>query len=33
LGLIDNCVRVPLVPLTETNYANLKIEIDKVIGK
>jgi 4-hydroxy-tetrahydrodipicolinate synthase len=33
LGLIDNCVRSPLVPLTENNYANLKVEIDKVIGK
>ncbi len=33
LGLIDNCVRLPLISLSATNYDNLKKEIDKVRGR
>lgn len=33
LGLIDNCVRLPLISLSTTNYDNLKKEIDKVRGR
>jgi 4-hydroxy-tetrahydrodipicolinate synthase len=32
LGLIDNCVRMPLVPQVGVNYDKLKIEVDKVLA-
>jgi 4-hydroxy-tetrahydrodipicolinate synthase len=32
LGLIENEVRLPLIPQTGTNYEKLKIEVDKVLA-
>jgi 4-hydroxy-tetrahydrodipicolinate synthase len=32
LNLIDNCVRLPLVPQTGVNYDKLKAEVDKVLA-
>jgi 4-hydroxy-tetrahydrodipicolinate synthase len=32
LGLIENAVRLPLVPQIGANYDNLKIEVDKVLA-